>query len=282
VFHKYRNGTSRGSNHLSGDKSRSPYIIKGETLKSVGLGPVFAAGVVLNDEITTEITLFMNWGFGIPFDVEGRLFDQNGAPAGTFREHFQPWETKSLRLIDYLNRARAKLPWVGSVILSAVPEPKLQFIPYSFDANVEFVGKDWRQPVNLGSSVLNMREKKKVKSAQVGRTKNFMRVRDTDTHETYLLMVNHSSDPEYSVPSDTTLRLISMDGKRESVRKLTLPSHGVIFSRVRNLFPDAEQVMDGQSVATFHIRDTQVKLLGIHLLRDKRSGVFAGDHYFGG
>jgi hypothetical protein len=282
VFHRYHNQVARGSNHLSGDKSRTPYVIKGETLKSIGLGPVFAAGVLLNEEITTEITLFMNWGFNIPFDVEGKLFDKDGTPAGTFREHFNPWETKSLRLIDYLDRTKVKLPWVGSVRLYPLPNASPRFIPYTFDANVEFVGKGWRQPVNLGSSILNMSQKANVKSPYSGRTKNFMRVRDTDIHETYILMVNQSSDTAYASPSDTTVRLISMDGQRESVQKISLPASGTLFTRIRDLFPDADGVMGNQPVATFHIRDTQVKLLGIHLLRDKRTGVLAGDHYFGG
>ncbi|MBV9080737.1 MAG: hypothetical protein JO102_06425, partial [Elusimicrobia bacterium] len=279
VFHRFKGRSSYCLNHLTGDKSRPPFVLRGEELKGAGLGPVFAAGVIFGENVTTAVSMIMNWGFGKPFELEGKIFDAAGAPVASFGKVLRPWETWVHDLAKDVDVARLSKPWFGSVLLY----PKNNdFVPTSFDANVEYIGPGWRQSVNLGSSVLNLGEVKNIRSYQVGRTKNFLRVRHDEKWDTDVIIVNHSSRPDYNVPSQTTVRLISGDGRRQTSRTISIPPRGALHGSVSSLFPDFADVMGGHPVATLHIRDTQVKLLGIHMLRNRKTGALSGDHYFGG
>ncbi len=279
VFHRSRSGSSYCLNHLTGDKSRPPFVLRGDALKNAGLGPVFAAGVVFDAKVTTAVSLIMNWGFNLSFEIEGQIFDEKGKNVGTFGKKLRPWETWVHDLSTSLSIARPAAPWVGSVLL--YPKNN-EFVPTSFDANMEYMGPGWRQSVNLGSSVLNLGSLQNIRSNQVGRTKNFLRVRHDDQWDTDVIVVNHSSRPDYDVPSQTTFRLISGDGLRQSIQTISIPARGVLHGSISSLFPDFAAVMGNGSVGTLHVRDTNVKLLGIHMLRNRRTGALSGDHYFGG
>jgi len=254
IFHRYQGGISACLNHLTGDKSRSPYVIKGDMLKSIGLGPIWCAGFFMTSEVTPYITLIMNWGFHTLFELEGQLFDQAGNKIGSFKQQLRPWETLIKNLADHIPASLPR-PFVGSIRLAILPAGKAPFIPYSFDANLELVGKGWRAPFNLGSSVVNIDDDPRIKSRHIRRSKNFIRARSDESYETYILITNHSSDPRFSVPSDTTLRIISQDGKRESTRKISIPAWGSLFQSIEELFPDASTVFGSDPVVTVHFRD---------------------------
>ena len=94
-----------------------------------------------------------------------------------------------------------------------------------------------------------------------------------------VLLINHSSDPEYDRPVSPTMRLYRDPGNFLEAPFGDIPPHGALERRVSDLFPGAAQFLAGTGGRGYTItRASGASLASIHLLRSKTGRTLGMDH----
>jgi hypothetical protein len=116
----------------------------------------------------------------------------------------------------------------------------------------------------------------------VRRSRSFVRARTGGGYRTRLLVANPSGSPHYDVTAHTLCTLIDPQGTRRTTAEIEIPPHGFLDLDVTTLFPDASEVLGPEGIGTVHLRSTDARLYGVHVLEHPSSATVAIDHLVGG
>ena len=280
---------SYSMSHSVGDDLEGYYrrdVVSAGDLPPSIWAPILPSLFVRRDWINTR-SVFMNTlaPEGV-LSLDVRLHDHEGklvieVPAALV---LQPRASGTLELDDLLARAGRTGDFTGSAEFRCTPSPERKVYPTSIKTDTEYVaGPHLATTANESFRYLNSKANT-VHDFQVNprRTKMHSRVIAKPGCETWLLIVNGSSDVDYATPSNTQLLLYRPDGKEKLEKALSIPGHGVHFAPLSELFPNVVDYLAPCGTTTMVIADKDVKLLAFHVTRDTASGAIAVDHFFGG
>ena len=111
----------------------------------------------------------------------------------------------------------------------------------------------------------------------------FGRVVSNDDCETWIALINLSSDEDYSIHSCTKIAVTEASGDKRLDRAVQISPHGTFFTNLDEFFPELGKFLQKSGgLSSLLVVDKQVKLIGYLMLRNKHSGAIGIDHLFGG
>jgi hypothetical protein len=286
LFYHVDKASGRWSvNHATRDEEGAP-LMGADLSGRVGWGPSVHMLLMHGADWSTRYVL-QNHALDGPLSLDIRVWNAEGRfvlekPGAVVL----PLHGTKVVTSGELLAAQGSADFQGHVGFSLTPGSSGSGFPYVLNAIQELCHRGFEAATAVGSDIFNSRVPSMPFPVEwIGAfhsTKTFSRVVEDEENETWLALINPSSDPGYSSPSRTTLFLYDKTGTRILKKDLTVPPQGSVVGRLKTFFPDLASFLKPDGFGALKVRDRQSHLFGYHILMNRRSGAVAADHLFGG
>ncbi len=293
VYHTNSDRSSMSVCHLVGiSKPHPDPIAPSSELVGLGRGMMHGLPAFTGSGVETEAIVYTANESVDELDVDVDLYAVTGELIGSSEAPIQlgRYGNHVVRTADVLQKLNVATPsseFKGMMVLSIKPSKKSGVIPRYQSTSLRMTEGVYSGEVILNMDLFNVDTANSAWSPRyqpIQRTKTFSRVIVDHEWETYLWISNPSSlRDEYAKEAEYTVRLFGQSGEVASPITKTLPAHGSEYIAISDLFPDAENYLSNNGgYGAVRLRDTNVRLWCLYVIKNKNTGAISCDHLYGG